>query len=79
MGGHQVPVDAPGGTVQNLLDELILRFGAPVRSFLYPREGELSDLLFVLVNGKNIAHLAGTTTSLKDGDVVSVLPITAGG
>jgi molybdopterin synthase sulfur carrier subunit len=79
MGGHQVQMDAPGATVGDLLDELTARFGAPMRDFLYPGGGELSDMLFVLVNGKNIAHMDGTSTSLKDGDVVSILPITAGG
>ncbi len=79
IGGHQVQVDSPGTAVEDLLRELTARFGAPMQSFLYPGGGELSDMLFVLVNGKNIAHMDGTRTSLKDGDVVSILPITAGG
>lgn len=79
IGGNQAQVDSPGAAVEDLLQELTARFGAPMRSFLYPSGGELSDMLFVLVNGKNIAHMKGAKTSLKDGDVVSILPITAGG
>jgi MoaD family protein len=79
MGSHQVPVDLRGTTVDGLLEELTSRFGDPVSSFLYPQGGHLSEMLFVLVNGKNIANLDGTATPLKDGDVVSILPITAGG
>ena len=79
IGGHQAQVDSPGAVVEDLLKELVARFGTPMRNFLHPRDEELSDMLFVLVNGRNIAHMDGTKTSLKDGDVVSILPITAGG
>jgi molybdopterin converting factor small subunit len=33
----------------------------------------------VLVNGRNMSHLGGLAAVLRDGDIVSVLPITAGG
>lgn len=79
IGGHQVQIELPGETVEALLGELIARFGEPVRNFLYPRGKSLSDLLFILVNGRNIVHLEGTASSIKDGDIVSILPITAGG
>ncbi|MDW5563307.1 MAG: MoaD family protein [Methanomassiliicoccus sp.] len=79
IGGHQAQVEFPGTTVGDLLSELTARFGAPMRGYLYPKDGALSDMLFVLVNGKNIEHLGGTSATLKDGDTVSILPITAGG
>lgn len=34
---------------------------------------------FVLVNGKNAALLKGYNTTLKDGDLVQIMPVTAGG
>lgn len=79
IGGHQVQVDSPGAAVGDLLEELVAKFGAPLRNFLYPKGEELSDMLFVLVNGKNIAHLGGAAAPLGEGDIVSILPITAGG
>lgn len=79
IDGHQVQVELPGATVGDLLMELVARFGDQVRKYLYPKGNELSDLLFILVNGKNIVHLGGTAAPLDDGDIVSILPITAGG
>jgi molybdopterin synthase sulfur carrier subunit len=75
---HQLELRFDGATVQDLLDELVRRFGEPMHAILYP-QGTLSSLLYVLVNGKNVGLLAGTGTELKDGDIVSVLPVTAGG
>lgn len=34
---------------------------------------------FVLVNGKNAALLKGYKTTLKDGDIVQIMPVTGGG
>lgn len=78
-GGHQVEIQFAGSTVGEFLNELISRFGNPMKNVLYPNEGRFSDMMFVLVNGKNMVHMDGTKTQLKDGDVVSVLPMTAGG
>jgi MoaD family protein len=79
ISGNQVQVELPGMTVEDLLDELVARYGDRMRNFLYPGGGCLSDLLFILVNGKNISHLGGTASTLKEGDIISILPITAGG
>ena len=77
--GNQLEIEFAGTTVQEFLDELVRRFGPPMNGVLYPKGEKLSDLLYVLVNGKNMTHLGGTASQLKDGDVVSVLPMTAGG
>jgi molybdopterin synthase sulfur carrier subunit len=78
VGSNQVGVEFPGTTVGDLLEELIARYGDAMRGVLYPR-GSFSELMCVLVNGRNMSHLGGPATILKDGDIVSVLPITAGG
>ena len=33
----------------------------------------------ILVNGRNICHIGGVTTHLKESDTVSVFPVVAGG
>ncbi len=76
---NQLQLEFPGSTVQDFLDALVQRFGEPMRAVLYPRSGELSDLIYILVNGKNIKAIQGRSTLLRDGDVLSVLPVTAGG
>lgn len=72
-------MDFPGNTVGDFLHALEERYGHPMSSLLHPKGGELSDLMYILVNGKNIRHLDGEGTELQDGDTVSVLPVTAGG
>jgi molybdopterin synthase sulfur carrier subunit len=76
--GNQVGIEFPGTTVSELLDVLIARYGPAMRGVLYP-QGAFSELMSILVNGRNMSHLGGLDTMLKDGDIVSVLPITAGG
>lgn len=78
VGGNQVGIEFPGTTVDDLLEELIARYGSAMRGVLYP-QGSLSELMCVLVNGRNMSHLGGLAAVLRDGDIVSVLPITAGG
>jgi molybdopterin converting factor small subunit len=36
-------------------------------------------MVYLLVNGRNIEQGKGQGTELKDGDVVSILPLMAGG
>lgn len=79
IGGSQVQVDISEATVRGLLDEMASMFGPSLRGFLFPHGEELSDMLFILIDGRNIAHLGGLATPLRDGDVISILPITAGG
>ena len=40
---------------------------------------ELRPGIRILVNGRNISHLQGLETELKDHDLVSILPIAGGG
>ncbi|QLG51028.1 ubiquitin-like small modifier protein 1 [Natrinema halophilum] len=41
--------------------------------------GTIRPQLSVLKNGRNVVHMAGVETTLRDGDVVSVFPPVAGG
>ncbi|RQG88887.1 MoaD/ThiS family protein [Natrarchaeobius halalkaliphilus] len=41
--------------------------------------GAVRDQLSVLKNGRDVVHMAGTETTLEDGDVLSVFPPVAGG
>ncbi|WP_400260149.1 MoaD family protein [Candidatus Methanomassiliicoccus intestinalis] len=75
---NQLELDFNGSTVQDFLTALVQEFGEDLQRLLYPG-GTLSEFIFILINGKNIDGLAGLETPIKDGDVVSVLPVTAGG
>ena len=42
-------------------------------------EGNVSDLLFVFLNGENITYLQGMKTTLQAGDELTIIPAAAGG
>lgn len=79
VGGGQTDIEFSGVTVKDLLDQLVRTFGDPMRNILYPKDDKFSDMLYVLINGKNMTYLDGLSSKLQDGDVVAVLPMTAGG
>mgnify|MGYP005836841831 CR=1 FL=1 len=79
MEATEMKVDMPGNTVKDLLDALEAKVGEKLTRILYPKGDQLSDLLYILVNGRNIRHVEGMQTKLKEGDVVSLFPVTAGG
>jgi MoaD family protein len=77
--GNQLEIEFAGASIEEFLAELVKRFGRPMEGILFPQGHGFSEMLYVLVNGKNMATLNGPKTLLKDGDVISVLPMTAGG
>jgi molybdopterin synthase sulfur carrier subunit len=42
-------------------------------------DGEIQPQLSVLKNGREVVHMAGTETTLEDGDRLSIFPPVAGG
>jgi len=76
---HQAEVTFDGFTVREFLAELERKYGEGMSKLLHPRGEALSELIYLLINGKNIFHMSGLDTPVKDGDVISLLPVTAGG
>lgn len=79
VGVTEARVDVSGNTVQDFLHSLTEKFGERISKILYPKGSELSEVIYILVNGRNIRHLSGLQTQIKDGDIISVFPLTAGG
>ncbi|MGD0057407.1 MAG: MoaD family protein [Methanomassiliicoccales archaeon] len=79
IGATELKLDVAGDTVKSVLDKLVVDVGDKLTKILYLKGGQLSDLLYILVNGRNIRHLRGMQTKLEDGDVISLFPVTAGG
>lgn len=75
---NQMDMEFEGYTAEDFLKRLIEEFGEDMKKILFPN-GSLSDLIFILINGRNIEGLEGLDSEIKDGDIVSVLPMTAGG
>ncbi len=74
-GARQVP--AEGGTVRELLDDLMARFPG-LRPQLV-EDDEIAPFVNVYVEGEDVRTLDGLDTSVDDGSTVILLPAMAGG
>ena len=73
----QTTVEATGGTVQAVLDDLGARFpGLTQRLF---DNGQVRRFVNVYLNDEDIRYLDSLATPVKDGDEVSIIPAVAGG
>ena len=75
--GGEKAVDASGGTLAELIDDLESRH-AGLRARLIDDRG-LRRFVNVYLNDEDVRFLGGLETSVKDGDNVTVLPAVAGG
>jgi sulfur-carrier protein len=74
-GAREVP--AEGGTVRELLDDLMARFPA-----LHPQlveDGDIAPFVNVYVEGEDVRTLDGLDTPVEHGNTVILLPAMAGG
>ncbi len=66
-------------TVQELLDELCIKYGKKFRELIFTGDRQLSDEIIILVNGRNIVHMEFLDTPLRPDDEISIFPVVAGG
>ena len=77
-GVKEVEWGEPALTLGDLLRLLSDRYGAEFRRWVLDGE-ELGGSVMVVVNGNDARHQAGLATPLVETDVISILPIMAGG
>jgi molybdopterin synthase sulfur carrier subunit len=77
VGGAR-EVDATGGTVRELLDDLTNRFPA-IKGHLFDAGGELNRFVNVYVNNEDVRLGEGLETTVTPESTVIVLPAMAGG
>jgi molybdopterin synthase sulfur carrier subunit len=70
-------VHAAGGTVRELLDDLMSRF--PGLRHQLVDEDEIAPFVNVYVEGEDVRTLEGLETQVHDGSTVILLPAMAGG
>ena len=71
-------VDAAGGTVGEVVADLVDRFPG-VKSNLLADDGSLHRFVNVYVNDEDVRYLDKMDTSVAEGDELSILPAVAGG
>ena len=76
VGGER-QVEAQGGTVRELLDDLMGRFPA-LRNQLIEDE-DIAPFVNVYVEGEDVRTLDGLETPVREGATVILLPAMAGG
>lgn len=76
--GKQEAVEAEGGTVGELLENLTAQH-ADLRKHLYNDAGKLRSFVAIYLNDDDIRFLEKEATPVKAGDTVSIIPSVAGG
>ena len=74
-GAREVP--AQGGSVRELLDDLLGRF--PALRHQLVEDGDLAPFVNVYVEGEDVRTLDGLDTPVENGSTVILLPAMAGG
>ncbi len=76
LGGAS-SVEATGGTVRDVLEDLETRFPGFKTNVM--NDGGIHRFVNVFLNDEDVRFLGQLDTPTKDGDVLSVLPALAGG
>lgn len=75
---NQPRVQVEGNSVVEVLNSLTSRYEG-LRNHLYDDQGELRSFVNIYVNDEDIRYLKGTSTEVRSGDTVSIVPSIAGG
>ncbi len=78
LTGDMSEVEATGSTIREVIDDLEASYPG-VRERLFRGDEELSRFVSIFVGGRDIRLLEELGTTVKEGDVVTILPLAAGG
>lgn len=78
MTGNRGEIEARGASVKEILSDLERQYPG-IRERLYDEKGALRRFINFYVNNEDIRFLKGDTTTVKDGDEISIVPAIAGG
>jgi molybdopterin converting factor small subunit len=76
--GKQESVELEATTVSEALTGLTTRFGE-LKRHLFADDGRLRSFVNVYVNDEDIRYLQKDQTSVREGDIISIVPSIAGG
>jgi MoaD family protein len=78
LTGDMSEVEATGSTIREVIDDLEASYPG-VRERLFRGDEELSRFVSIFVGGRDIRLLEELETAVREGDVVTILPLAAGG
>lgn len=76
--GNQDEIELSGGTIGEILNGLVQRY-PELKTHLFTSDGKLRNFVNVYVNDDDVRYLQEEQTTVKEGDVVSIVPSIAGG
>jgi MoaD family protein len=79
IGHNELQLEFSGETVNDLLEDLIARYGRKARQALFDKTGQLDPVIQILLNGEQWVTHDRLDTILQDGDDVIIMLLLAGG
>ena len=78
MTQNEAEVSAEGSDIASLIDDLENNYPG-IKDRICDDQGEIRRFVNIYLNDEDIRFLQGQSTSLADGDEVSIIPAIAGG
>lgn len=78
LTGGLTEVEATGSSVRQIIDELEASYPG-ITERLFRGDEELNRFVGIFVDGRDIRLLDGLETAVKEGAVITILPLAAGG
>ncbi|MGB5933728.1 MAG: MoaD/ThiS family protein [Anaerolineae bacterium] len=79
VGAKELAIDFEGETVNDLIEDLVERFGPKAKQALYDEKGELDLIIQILLNEKEWVTRDRLDNPLEEGDTLSFMYLAAGG
>jgi molybdopterin converting factor small subunit len=79
VGSKSISLNFSGQTIEDLMNELVTRYGEKVRGFLLDESGKLDRIFKILLNKKEWISRDQMSKILKDGDKVTIMMLVGGG
>jgi molybdopterin converting factor small subunit len=79
IGKKKLQVDISGGTVKDVIDELIRLYGKKVRDAFYDENGNFDLMIQIALNGKSFVHPDQHDTPLSEGNSLVFMLLLGGG
>ena len=78
LTGNQDEVDLNGKDVGEVMNELVNRF-PELKTHLFNENGQIRNFVNIYRNDEDVRYLDNDQTSVKEGDIISIVPSIAGG
>tara|TARA_Y100000031_G_C7853106_1_gene218473 strand:+ start:84 stop:365 length:282 start_codon:yes stop_codon:yes gene_type:complete len=78
LTNNQSEVEAKGSNVKEIFENMEKNYPG-IKERIYDEDGQLRRFINVYVNEEDIRFVNGESSSVKDGDEISIIPAIAGG